>query len=249
MRTGILGRLFALRRRFLDRQHSGKIIALPESRILYYSIPKVACSSIMSAFVDALGIDFPADEWKPEVFQTHKWDHLFDRHAVVIESSLPPPYNRYWSFAFVRNPWDRLVSCYAEKIRPDGDPENFVNGVSRVLLPFGVFRPGMSFDDFARAVAEIPDSEAEPHFMSQHRFITRRSGALTVDFVGRFERLNEDFATIQQRISQPLALGHLLKSRRGDYKGYYYGGLRKVVAARYAEDIALFDYKFSESGP
>lgn len=247
MRTGIPERLFlAIRRRFMGRQYPGTVIGLTDSRILFYSIPKVACSSIMAALVDALGIDFPADEWKPEVFQTHKWDHLFDRKAMLIRDPLAPPYKEFWSFAFVRNPWDRLVSCYAEKIRGDGDSENFVDGVSTVLLPFGVFHSGMSFEQFARAVVKIPDSEAEPHFMSQHRFITRRSGALIVDFVGRFERLAEDFATVQQRIARPVVLGHLLKSRHGDYRDYYDAGLRELVGARYAGDVALFGYTFGD---
>ena len=129
MRIGISERfLLAIRRRFMDRQYPGKVIALTDRRILYYSIPKVACSSIMAALVDALGIDFPADEWKPEMFQSHKWDHLFDRGAV--------------------------------------------------------------------------------------------------DFLGRFERLSEDFATVQRRMVRPVALGHLLKSRHGDYRDYYDAELR-----------------------
>jgi chondroitin 4-sulfotransferase 11 len=198
----------------------------------------------MSACVDALGIDFPPNEWKPEVFQTRKWDHLFDRRSIVVEDRFPRRFYKYWSFAFVRNPWDRLVSCYTEKIRPDGDPENFINGVSRVLTPFGVFEAGMPFERFAREVAQIPDEEAEPHFLSQHKFIVNRAGNLIVDFLGRFETIDDDFALGRQRISAPVELPHLLRSERGQYRDYYSAGLAHIIGERYSEDVARFGYRF-----
>jgi hypothetical protein len=226
-----------------DRCYPGMIIALPDDRILFYSIPKVACSSIMATCVEALGLELPPGSWAPEVFQTHRWDHLYDRESIVSETRLPPRYRGFWSFAFVRNPWDRLVSCYTEKIRDDGDDENFVNGVSRVLLPYGVFKRGMSFAGFARAVAEIPDREAEPHFLSQHRFITAPSGALVVDFVGRFETLRADFEVVRSRIRGPTRLPHLLKSSHGAFREYYDRALIDVVGERYAEDVERFGYE------
>jgi hypothetical protein len=224
-------------------QHGGTVIALHRDRVLYYAIPKVACSSIMAACVDALEIPLPPDVWTPEAFQTRKWDDLFDRQSIVIDGRSTGRYRDYWSFAFVRNPWDRLVSCYAEKIR-DGDAENFVNGVSKILLPFGTFKAGMSFENFARAVVEIPDREAEPHFMSQHRFVVGKSGQLIVDFVGRFERLAADFAVVRRRISRPIELPHLLSSARGSYPSYYDATLAEIVGERYSDDAALFGYAF-----
>src|SRR5919108_4477584 len=79
------GMLRVRRRRAEEARHRFLVIALPSDGVLYCAIPKVACSSIMSACVDALEIDFPPNEWKPEVFQTHKWDHLFDRRSIVLD--------------------------------------------------------------------------------------------------------------------------------------------------------------------
>jgi hypothetical protein len=220
------------------------VIALPSDKVVYHAIPKVACSSIMSACVDALEIDFPPSEWKPEVFQTRKWDHLFDRRSIVVEGRPPRRFDKYWSFAFVRNPWDRLVSCYSEKIRPDGDPENFINGVSRVLTSFGVFEAGMSFERFAREVAHITDENAEPHFLSQHKFIVNRAGKLIVDFLGHFETIDKDFGVVRQRLGAPVELPHLLRSQRGHYRDYYSPDLARIIGERYSEDIARFGYTF-----
>jgi chondroitin 4-sulfotransferase 11 len=234
----------ALRAMRLERQHAGQIIALPEDKLLYYAIPKVASSSLLSVCVDALGIATPPDEWKPSVFRAHRYDHLYDREHILITGPLPRRYREFWSFAFVRNPWDRLVSCYSNKIRPDGPPDYFTNGVSRVLVPYGVFKGGMSFDSFVRAVAEIPDTEAESHFLSQHRFITGRTGTVLVDFVGRLEHLMDDLQQVLNRIHRPVMLPHLLRSQREDYRTYYSAELREIVGTRYARDLALFGYTF-----
>ena len=161
-----------------------------------------------------------------------------------MDDRLPRRFDKYWSFAFVRNPWDRLVSCYTEKIRPDGDPENFINGVSRVLTSFGVFEAGMSFEQFAREVAQIPDEEAEPHFLSQHKFIVNRAGDLIVDFLGRFETIDKDFDVVRQRIRAPVELPHLLRSQHGHYRDYYSPDLAHIIGERYSEDIARFGYTF-----
>lgn len=221
-----------------------EIVALHQHEAMYFAIPKVACSSLKSVCVDLLGVQMPADAWKPELFYTDKFDHLIDKHEILLRKDDIARYPEYWRFAFVRNPWDRLVSCYAEKIRSDGDAENFVGGVSKVLLPYGVFRAGMSFEEFVHAVVAIPDDDAEPHFHSQHGFLTDRRGTLLVDFIGRFETLDEDFEKVRDRLRVSVELPHLLPSRRLPYREYYDSRLADLVAARYRKDIELFGYSF-----
>src|SRR5688572_31325643 len=73
---------------------------------------------------------------------------------------IPGPF----AFSFVRDPWDRLVSCCRDKIR--GEVDGYTSftmrpGVANCLARFDAFFAGMSFDDFVRAVAAIPDQEAD----------------------------------------------------------------------------------------
>jgi hypothetical protein len=104
----------------------------------------------------------------------------------------------------------------------------------------------MSFDEFVKAVAAVPDEEADDHFRSQHTFVTNTLGGVGVDFVGRFETLGRDF----QRACEKLGLPSLTlpcvqganTARR--YTQYYTLRTRSIVASRFRDDVSLFGYQF-----
>ncbi|MEJ1158614.1 sulfotransferase family 2 domain-containing protein [Prosthecomicrobium sp. N25] len=224
---------------------SGTVIDIPGFGLQYFAIPKVACSSVMAAMADLLDIEFPDQEWKPELFQTHKWDGLYDRSKVVLtkRQAFGVKQKRV-RFALVRNPWDRLVSCYSEKIREDGDPENFADGVSRVLLPYGIFRKNMDFADFVEAVVSIPEFKSEPHWRSQFTFLIDDFGRMRMDFLGRFENVRDLEVFLCSCTAREVKLPHLLASSRTHYRDYYTPRLRNLVAERYARDIRSFKYAY-----
>ena len=105
-------------------------------------------------------------------------------------------YHRYFKFAFVRNPWDRLVSCYMSKLVIAGPGFN--------MRPYGdvTLRRDMTFKEFAEAVCRIRDEESDPHFRSQHIVICDDGPGkgILADFVGRFENLEEDFGIVAKRL-------------------------------------------------
>jgi hypothetical protein len=83
--------------------------------------------------------------------------------------------------------------------------------------------------------------------LPQHRFVTDDTGAVVVDFVGRFESLSEDFDKVRLRLGIECRLPHEKRSARRDgldYRRYYTEEAQRVVAARYARDIELFGYEF-----
>lgn len=220
----------------------------PEASILlhryaavYIEIPKVACTSMKAAFAQLLGINLAHSGGNP--------------HQVSFPSPARsrnangPLFPGLFTFAFVRNPWDRLVSCYRDKIA--GEVAGFTGftirpGVADCLADFATFRAGMSFDDFVTVVVSIPDAEADAHFRSQHTFVTNEAGELAIDFVGRYETLLIDFQHVQQRLS--LSDIHLpwlqAAPSRVNYHDYYTSYTRQMVAERFQKDIALFAYEF-----
>ena len=218
-------------------------IYLEEARAVYVEVPKVACTSIKVALAPLLGVDLA------------RWDG--NPHEAEFPAPRPPStatdrlYPGSWTFAFVRNPWDRLVSCYRDKILGEVvDGFTFFTdkpGVANCLADFDAFYAGMSFDAFVDAVAGIPDADADPHFRSQFTFLTRTPGRSEADFVGRFERLAEDFGRVVEDLGLPASvrLPHLQAARRpARYVDYYDASTRARMTRRYAEDIELFGYRF-----
>jgi len=228
----------------------GDIIALDPYRALYFPIPKVANSSLKAISVELLKskIDpsFHDPEWGARAFRGREARRDLRKKRILVDRYTLGRYREYWKFCFVRNPWDRLVSCFIEKIdrRAKPGPDNGQPHDSAFAGLDG-FCPGMSFEDFVLRVCEIPDSLADSHFKSQHLFVTDRKGRLLVDHVGRFETLDRDCEFALRRMGAgDVKMPHLLKSKRGDYKDYYTSRLKDLVAERYRGDIALFGYDF-----
>ncbi|HZS48099.1 MAG TPA: sulfotransferase family protein [Blastocatellia bacterium] len=216
-------------------------IFLERYRAVYIETPKVACTSIKTALAAVLGISLDSAEGNPHEIP---W-------PTTAQSSNPsgPLFPGLFTFAFVRNPWDRLVSCYRDKIRGEVDGYTYFTirpGVANCLARFEAFVPGMTFEDFVAAVAAIPDEEADGHFRSQYTFVTNEEGKIAVDFIGRFERLTEDFKIVQEKIGLgDIELPWLQRVRKAaKYSNSYDAKTRQIVAERFSEDIEMFNYDF-----
>ena len=65
-----------------------------------------------------------------------------------------------------------------------------------------------------------------------------------MDFVGYFENLSQDFATVCNRIGVAPSLPKDNRSKHSDYRGFYTDDLKELVAERLARDIEFFGYDF-----
>jgi hypothetical protein len=150
----------------------------------------------------------------------------FRKHANLrkAQSVLPASvYDGMFKFAFVRNPWERLVSWYQYVQKTPAHED---------------CRPGEAFADFARRFLDKPRR-------AQWWMIEDRSGGMGLDFVGRFENLNEDIAQICSRIGiTPQALPHRNKMASKDYRTFYDQALARAVEKTWAREIDAFGYCF-----
>jgi hypothetical protein len=93
--------------------------------------------------------------------------------------------------------------------------------------------------------ASLDGLELDAHFWEQLAYLVDSEGNILVDCVGRFERLDEDFARICARLVMPaVALPHLRKTAHRDYRQYYNAQTVDLIARRYSNDIAAFGYRF-----
>jgi hypothetical protein len=158
------------------------------------------------------------------------------KHASVgfYKQTFPDQFRTYFKFAFVRNPWDWLVSRYHwSKNRQH-------------LFDY-------SFDEFLRRLKKrirlsegalwLEDEALKPQF---DRLTI--GGAIAVDFVGRFENLQSDFDLVCSRLRiEPRSLQHVYSSKHAHYADYYSDENRKIVEQLYAIDIATFGYRFADA--
>lgn len=167
-------------------------------------------------------------------------------HATILDYMLLFPeedFNRFFKFTFVRNPWDRLVSAYVF-LQQGGVNDSDRLWSERYLSQFE------DFDHFVTAWVNKKNIENSLHFKPQVQFLCGpRSLRPLVDFVGYYENLPNDFATIAARlgISARLAKVNMTANKRDDYKSYYTDTTTKIVSEAYRDDIAAFGYNFDNS--
>jgi len=155
-----------------------------------------------------------------------------------------PTWDRYFTFSFVRNPFDRLVSAFTYMAAGGNNPHDKALS-ERYLAPFQ--------GDFGAFVREFIAADGHKrlfHFYPQTDFLCNSKGRLQVDEVRKFEDLQAGFDDICGRIGLPrYPLGHVnpTQSRSSrDYASYYDEEMRAIVEDKYRRDLKQFGYHFGE---
>lgn len=163
----------------------------------------------------------------------------FSEHATAakVQRSLPPEvYAGLYKFAFVRNPWDRLVSRHAYLLRKTEHVR------SREVRELG------GFDAYLRW--ELARTGKRGGMRHQADYVLGAGGEPIVDRIGYFESLQDDFDAICRHIGVPASLPPpKVHAPRKDYRAFYSDETRNLVAAAYARDIRLFGYTFDGPAP
>ena len=79
----------------------------------------------------------------------------------------------------------------------------------------------------------------------QYRQLYTTDGELALDYVGRYEDLQQSYDTICERVGLPKSeLGQNNSSEHSSFTRYYDDELRQQVADFYKEDLRLFSYDY-----
>lgn len=222
------------------------------NRLVYLPIGKVANSSIKAFLFQAeaasLSIPMPK-KFMPTQRTVHNPYYgpllkAYQLPARVIETALTS--DKYFRFVFVRNPYDRLLSCFLDRVSAPG------SGSNRRALQLANKEEGdrISFDDFVIGIRNAAIKDMDPHWRPQ--YYEAGFDCLTYSFVGKFESLESDLKHVIARIYgheavQALKLSEnyspattLAKSR---LKEFYTDRALAVVNEIYDRDFKEFNYK------
>ena len=159
---------------------------------------------------------------KPE--GTEYYNHMKLKHLKTKVSE--DNWNTYYKFGNVRNPWDRVVSSYF--FRKDVLSKNPHNPTD--------WQDGESFEQFV-LTRKLPG-----------KLSVFFDGFTEMDFLIRFENIEEDIQTVSDTLNLNLNIDLLPHTHEGvrekDYKPYYNTETKDFVAQYYAEEIAYLGYTF-----
>ncbi len=145
-------------------------------------------------------------------------------------------FKSFYKFTVVRNPYDRVVSIY-EYLRAGGNQKEPDLKISDALS-------GKSFKYF---VCEFLDEYRIHEILvakPQYLFLCDFSGKIYVDFVARYENLEEDMGVVLRELNiRKSQLEKVNQTPRGDWKGYYNDQeVIRRINALYKKDFELFNY-------
>lgn len=144
-------------------------------------------------------------------------DSLFKHISPQIAKELYAPYwDEYFKFSFVRNPWSWLVSLWSKGPRR---------------------RKGKNFDTWLKSPELAPHESQSPFNLCDQLH--------DMDFIGRFESLEQNFNRICQKLKHPpTRLPHKQRNHRKHYSEYYNSNTQQIVSKLWAKDIEYFGYQF-----
>lgn len=231
---------------------------IADKEILFIHVPKVAGQSMENALLASLGKNRTAHgaqyllrkNTDPKLGPP-RLAHLTASDYVAYGHLDQEDFRRSFKFGFVRNPWSRAVSFY------------HYSGLSAIV----------DFETFVMVYLERLMNDSYWFYRPQTEFLYNAKGKLLVDFVGRFESLQTDWAycashfgiaadlpkdnstkparfislkTLRWIRTYPDLLFKLgQKQTKADhYSGYYTPESRERIAMLYASDIEHFQYEF-----
>lgn len=230
----------------------------PRLNILYIANPKVASTRIRTALAALLGRDVVSNWSAAENWQAHKRSATglkAPRHDIAgfYRLATDPDALR---FSFVRNPYDRLASCWVNQYRDKPlvrGRDVYINTYLEhredvdAALPAGASEtlPFPQFVKFALATTGIARPAVEMHWHPQVHIL--HVPDMTLSLIGKIENFAADFARVLDFVKANDKLrSELVKplhhSRRAPVSSYYDAGLAARVYRAYQADFDAFRY-------
>ena len=194
----------------------------------------------------------------------HK-EHMCIKYMSQLNLINKDIFDNYYKFAFVRNPWDKVVSEYMNHFRIYcTDFEHYVGKVKVIVeylnenFTFDLESP--FYENYSRITFNAlhnkdlhypfkpwPGEEViiDPHFFPQHLFTHDENGNLLVITVGIFEEFDSNAIDILEHLG--VSYSHVVKvnsSNRSAYQNMHTEKTKDIIAGVYDTDIKMFGYEY-----
>lgn len=139
-----------------------------------------------------------------------------------------------FSFGFVRNPFDLLVSWF-----------QYHRQFQKQYTQY--------HDDFLTWInkgcpchwpVDLMEWKGITHPLNQWEYLCNLDGEIIVDFVGRYERLQQHFIHVSDVIgNENKALPHINAAKHQEWKSYYTPKALALVKTQFEKDFKIFNYQ------
>lgn len=191
-------------------------------RVIFLHIPKTAGTSIRETLL-----------FYPPFRGINQYDqHHTTRQILYLIGK--KEWEAAFTFCFVRNPWDRLLSQHRYFVRKEiisGQNTDFNYWATKKI------NKALEFD---------PLRKQNKHFYPACDWMKdKHNNLLLPDFIGKFENVEKDFQFICEKLNWKAELKTMnIAPEKLSYQNYYNNELNDLVHLFFKEDIERFGYVF-----
>ncbi len=202
-------------------------------KFIFIHLQKNAGTSIVKSLVPHIGSDCEIYGSTPDghILSDYNkpkgklWKHIWACNAKkLIDTDI---WNEYFKFAFIRNPWSRILSQYSWWTQRKWDDEKNTGARVKNMKNFGEY--------LIQKIGIVPNQKIQLF----------DEDVSLVDYIGRFEYIEEDFKEVCKLLKfKNVDLLFENKTNHRDYRTYYDKKSIEIVEEIYNKDIESFGFNF-----
>ena len=265
------GARYRINRAYIDigsRVHRAyNLFSVARHRFWFVDIPRTSSSSIRSELGKRFGKPYGKRNLIEKKYASEQFfeDHVPAREMRNLLGRLI--WNNIFTFAMVRNPWDRIYSMYHLRKNRNTIPKewsfrDYVLALEKASHDYSMYHLRKNRNTIPKEwgfydyVLTLKEASPKTKFFRYHGFrygaseyILGENGEIMVDFIAKYEHRSRDIKLIASRLNFA-TLGKLhiqdCSPKNRHYSEFFDPEMREIIRKLYAKDIELFGYEFED---